>query len=1156
MKKSFRSLVNTKLFEETYGEIAGLTKEELIFNEAVNEKFDEYKVKFIYAEHVMYSASIIYGDTLTLKKIRAMYTGMIETFTGTLNEDIYKIYAKSLYYLKDFARNDGELQRLLKFYLGQKNKDIQNIKMFKWKDETCNEIVIINKLKFFKERKEIYRDILEKVQSRHLEIANPKGRSLDLVKEKIKTRLEVKNAYKNGLLNEANKILSKITDASVCLMGDNYEEQISKITLSNVNENEIKEDVEKYKLVSLYTHLAGKTGAGKTVYTDIVIKKLTEEGKKILIITDTINNSIVWRERLSKLGIKSAIAVGKSRVKYIESYYNSKVEKEILERTFENRFMTIMRNKEIINNLDEFCLEKNWISKENYKDNVDYKKKCSTCYESNCDANEQKFMNCGYYNLYIELFEANVIIGTAKTLLLSKIPVVFDSRKRTLLEYGVLNSDLVIVDEVDEIQKEFDSAFIDEIKIYSGSSVDENNNRGDIESLLKIVDNIERDAVTGNNVIKEFKDDVRILDSIVDVMVKLFLKDGKQDFIRDYVGITGGFNLISLIEEFYYRYTANKMKNEDKELDILNKKVIGSLYKFFISAEEILRIKDSHFRTLHNLGQSEIDEDGNIVLDIGKILKVFSELKRELEINISADIKKRYSIKFKQLNNTKRETKSEREENRSNYLVFIMFIALIDFYYKKIKNKLSAVAPYVRESTDSGVKDLVFTNLYKDDIPLVPESFIESFISGYNLKEEKENSKELLILKKTNYDGIGREVLFNITKNLAALYDTKIVPMFMASATSIDTKGSMYTVKHQVNRLLENENQKNNEVLLENLSVRERKKQRGKEKALSIKCHIFNDKNGYCKISGGQKNALESNVTRVIKQFNKNLLPDLKKELESYKEDKGIKKGILIAVSSHKIARCIFDNLDHLGVNIKILYTKHGPDEFSDNMHVKVENVERVAKFKVDILIAVNKSVSRGYNIMDESGKEAYFRHIIIANRYLPMPNDNLTSISYLHDYLTRQFMKKDKDINKDFSDLKSKLGKLQIKLKYQQTYSSKEEEIQNMIAGNMFAVLSQLKGRGQRGGASCIIHFIDAAFYEGTAEYYQNNKEQNEDFTLKKVIKKEIFNINGTEVIVDDSNAIFNKFISILDKDDPLIMRLFDDMISAFDNHQLIVHK
>ena len=35
---------------------------------------------------------------------------------------------------------------------------------------------------------------------------------------------------------------------------------------------------------------------------------------------------------------------------------------------------------------------------------------------------------------------------------------------------------------------------------------------------------------------------------------------------------------------------------------------------------------------------------------------------------------------------------------------------------------------------------------------------------------------------------------------------------------------------------------------------------------------------------------------------------------------------------------------------------------------------------------------------MTKNGEEAYFRHIIIANIYLPSPSDNLTIVSYLHD--------------------------------------------------------------------------------------------------------------------------------------------------------------
>ncbi|PWX13560.1 hypothetical protein CYK67_07215 [Clostridium perfringens] len=53
-----------------------------------------------------------------------------------------------------------------------------------------------------------------------------------------------------------------------------------------------------------------------------------------------------------------------------------------------------------------------------------------------------------------------------------------------------------------------------------------------------------------------------------------------------------------------------------------------------------------------------------------------------------------------------------------------------------------------------------------------------------------------------------------------------------------------------------------------------------------------------------------------------------------------------------------------------------------------------------------------------------------------------------------------------------------------------------------MFADLSQLKGRGQRGGASCIIHLIDTKFYPQTAEFVKLTGKSN----IGRVIEKKMF--------------------------------------------------
>ena len=228
------------------------------------------------------------------------------------------------------------------------------------------------------------------------------------------------------------------------------------------------------------------------------------------------------------------------------------------------------------------------------------------------------------------MIESDVIIGTAKTLLLSKTPYVFDSSRRSLLEFGMIYSDLLIVDEVDEIQKEFDGAFLDEIKIYSGSSVDDTHSRGDVESLIKIVNNIERLDITTKNNVKTFKEEVRILDNIINVLISMFLRTGNQDFIREVVGVNQNFNLIYLIECFFDTYVS-KIKGDDEQVLNFKNQQVEAYYNFFTNKKKINLIKENYFKLLHEYDVDKIDLEDE-----------FEETIEELSVRIFSFLEKRF----------------------------------------------------------------------------------------------------------------------------------------------------------------------------------------------------------------------------------------------------------------------------------------------------------------------------------------------------------------------------------------------------------------------------------------------------------------------------------------------------------------------------------
>ena len=105
--------------------------------------------------------------------------------------------------------------------------------------------------------------------------------------------------------------------------------------------------------------------------------------------------------------------------------------------------------------------------------------------------------------------------------------------------------------------------------------------------------------------------------------------------------------------------------------------------------------------------------------------------------------------------------------------------------------------------------------------------------------------------------------------------------MFMVSATSIDTKSSLYTIKYKVNRLLENDNQKR--ISDSSLTRKELKKLKRKNKTpIILKCHIFKGEKGVCFISGSSNDKEKENIKRITTQLNNKLLPDLINDLDNY----------------------------------------------------------------------------------------------------------------------------------------------------------------------------------------------------------------------------------------------------------------------------------
>jgi len=1116
-KYTFKEIANSKQpwFKAVYGDIAELNQDTLAFDSIDNysKKIFEYQKKmFIYAEHLLFSGYLIYGKKFTLDDVCAIYTAMPEAFTD-LNYDKYKVAINSFWYLNDFEASERDKRSCIKFYLKQKNELVKDIKMFK---QSIDGLIIFNEPNFFSERINIYINLFENnnytldlIGELNKKRQEGEEENYNILGKYIEHRIIEKNNCGTEIYEKLNGALDTIDDEFLHVMGEHFVDNTNNTTIFKVNDGNVTPIGKLLKLQGNYTHIAGKTGTGKTVQTNIINKKLSETKNKILIITDTHANSKRCKNELDKLDITSTMLMGRNRSDYVKEFH------EAMSQGYSelNGLQVIMDNEDFYENLDYSC---NYSGNKIILDPKDGKfiHNCSTCKDAN------SYMTCGFNEMYRRIIESDIIIGTARTLLQSKAPKNLDKEHRTLFELCILISDIVIVDEVDEIQKQFDDTFYEKLKIYSSKSVDNKLQSGDVENYIRLINSIDRTHTVNIKKIAQFKSLVMKLDDTVDILVNMYLQEGKQDFVRDIIRVGNNFNIPSLIETYFHNYIKNKNDEEFHK----NK---FEFYRFLNNEDRLNSLYDDYFLRIKTVISTEfdVDEEQQSLQEV--CIGVFKDFHDKIKNKALFEL---VSIQLKSIRAGKYKSKEHRENERILFFIFILLLSIIDLLYIQIKRLEIGIVGYAKNSEDEQLKQFISRALSVNDIPFLPTSLIDNSMNGYSLKDEN----NCLILNKIQYYGIGRELLFNTTKVLSVMYNTKIVPMLMASATSIDTQGSMYTVKHKAN------------LLLENRKSSDSKSKKGNP-GVVVKCHVFRDENGICTLSGTDFSNRDRNTIRLGKQVTSKLLIDL---LEETKESGN---GILITVSSSKLATLLYNTINIPYINKKMLWTKSFEEKFDNSIHIDKSNVERSSELGIDILIAVNKSIARGYNILklDKNMKhidKSYFQHIIIFNRYLPSVDDDSTTISYTHDYITRQYFKKVKSHGRDLVALRQRINKMLLKLKFQNSYKSYDDDVKSMIAGNMFADLSQIKGRGQRGGTTCFIHLVDASFYLGTAR-------ATERINVRQVLSSKNKELSDDLIEFDDKESIFQKFIDILNVDDILVDRLFDDMKNGFANHTVITH-
>lgn len=281
------------------------------------------------------------------------------------------------------------------------------------------------------------------INDRPIEIKIPsfiKPHEIEMPKKRNNKKLKVKI---DDLIEEAklfDEVLSNNDGYRSNILTNNKFKIIKNSKISNTKTIEFSE----------LTNIVGQVGAGKSTFSDTVVKNLVKDNNKILIIQPSVNKVLEKCEELNKLGIKSESIIGKNS-------WNTHIEKAIDGKDYLNEYKSKI--------LTSACIIGGLINEADVT--IKYgEEPCNKIYKfyEKGDKNQlkkDKRFTCPYYYIcprtesYKKIVGADVLVTTSAGL--SSISIGISGM--TLFQYALEYINLIIVDEAESELNKLDQIF-------------------------------------------------------------------------------------------------------------------------------------------------------------------------------------------------------------------------------------------------------------------------------------------------------------------------------------------------------------------------------------------------------------------------------------------------------------------------------------------------------------------------------------------------------------------------------------------------------------------------------------------------------------------------------------------------------------------------
>ncbi|KRE50657.1 hypothetical protein [Paenibacillus sp. Soil724D2] len=205
-------------------------------------------------------------------------------------------------------------------------------------------------------------------------------------------------------------------------------------------------------------HIVGGLGSGKTKFMlDETIRLVKEDGLRIGFIEGSVAQVLNRVEQLKRADLKAVPIIGKSNRSLYEQQLLSSRQHQIDD-------LTDWGSKigEGLEHVSTTCYIHALAGDEDASNDYPCRRIKQNGESKCCPFSSQ----CGIYQDYAMLADAEVWVTTSPGVLKTRLPIFIDSLERSVYEamYDLL--DVIFVDEADEVQKQFDSAFINEYPLF------------------------------------------------------------------------------------------------------------------------------------------------------------------------------------------------------------------------------------------------------------------------------------------------------------------------------------------------------------------------------------------------------------------------------------------------------------------------------------------------------------------------------------------------------------------------------------------------------------------------------------------------------------------------------------------------------------------